>query len=140
MGKVAVEFVYRELLSRKVFSDVTDEAEISNAYAVSMIDLARSKGYDIVIVVELLYYFEGAALQASRVAEQIKVVHVPTNEILWYGAAIEVSPPVPDTDYIFYKGMGCPALPTSLLLKRNAEKFCNMLLENPQTLPDKDGI
>ncbi len=65
---------------------------------------------------------------------------MPTNKILWYAATIEVSPPAPDTDYIFLTGMGYPALPTTLLLKRNAEKFCNMLLEKSQTLSDKGGI
>ena len=140
MGKAAAESIYRELLKKRVFSNVTDEAAFSNTYEVSIIDLARSKGYDIAITVELLYYFNGSTSQPSRVAERIKVVHVPTNEILWYAAAIEVSPPAPDTDYIFLTGMGYPALPNTLLLQRNAEKFCNMLLEKPQTIPDNGGI
>jgi hypothetical protein len=136
MGRAAAESIYRELLRKRVFSNVTDEAAFSNTYAVSIIDLARSKGYDIAITVELLYYFDGSAFQPSRVAERIKVVHVPTKEILWYAATTEVSTPAPDTDYIFLTGMGYSALPTTLLLQRNAEKLSNMLLEKSQNLSD----
>ena len=140
MGRAAAESVYHELLKKRVFFNVTDEDTLSNSCSAFVNDLARSKGYDIAITGELLYYFNGSAFQPSRVIERIKVVHVPTEEILWYATTREIAPPAPDIDFIFFRAMGYPAPPTRLLLERNAEKFCNMLLEKPQPLSNQGGI
>jgi hypothetical protein len=59
------------------------------------------------------------------------VVHVDTNKTLWYAKAVDLGPAVPHTDYIVFERPGIPA-PTAMgLLNRNAEKFCEMLLNAP---------
>ena len=36
------------------------------------------------------YYIDGSGLQESRVDQQIRVIHVPTKEMLWYAEAVEI--------------------------------------------------
>lgn len=130
-GRVAAETICHDLLKKGVFSNVVDESQRVFFGTASPMDLARSEAYDLIITGEVLYHFDGTALQASSVSERIRVMHVATNRLLWHATAASAVSPAPSFDYILVKAMGCPAPPTSALLQRNAEKFCNMLLKQP---------
>jgi hypothetical protein len=93
-----------------------------------MMDLARAKEYDLIIMGEVLYYYEGSNFAPSRVDERIRVVHLPTKETLWYAEASDVVAPILPNDYILLINRGTPAPPANLLLQRNAEKFCRLFL------------
>ena len=54
-----------------------------------------------------------------------------TNRTLWYAKAVDIGRAAPYVDYIFIEGRGASAPPARTLLKRNAEKFCSMLLNSP---------
>jgi len=139
MGKAAAEAIYNELLKEDVFLNVTDETERLYMSHEDIMGLARSKGYGLVITGDILYYFDGSALQPSRVDERMDVVHVPTEKTLWYATAIDVASPALSTDFIVFKGKGDHAPVATVLLQRNAEKFCKMLFElPPQTSVDEE--
>ncbi|MDY6988127.1 MAG: OmpA family protein [Thermodesulfobacteriota bacterium] len=139
-GRRAAETICQDLLKRGVFSKVIDESERVFWGTASPMDLARSEAYDLIITGEVLYHFDGSALQASSVSERIRVMHVATNRLLWHATAASTVSPPPSFDYILVKGMGSPAPPTSALLQRNAEKFCNMLLRRPpQAAPAQES-
>ena len=124
VGSKAAEALYNELLKRDVFSEVVSELDLANSSPEQMIDLARIKEYDLIIMGEVLYYFEGSDFAPSRVDERIRVVHLPTKETLWYAEASDVVLPILPNDSILLINRGTPAPPASLLLQRNAEKFC----------------
>ena len=128
VGKAAAESIYYALLQNNVFSSVTNETYLMNNETSHMLEHARSRGYDLIITGELIYYRDGVSVQPSRVAERIKVIHVPTNETLWYCATVDTVYPVRETDYIFIVGSAAPPSPAGLLLQRNAQKFCKLLL------------
>ena len=131
MGRAAAETLYEELLRNRVFVNVTPELDLSDIRMEGLIDIARTKNYDLIITGDLLYYFEGSIHQPSRVDERIRVIHVATNNTLWYAEAVDIAPPAPFVDYILIEGRGARA-PTAMgLLNRNAEKFCKMLLNLP---------
>lgn len=131
VGRVACESLYEELLRNSVFASVSLESDVSDIRLENLMDIARSKHYDLIITGDLLYYFEGGLHQASRVDERIRVIRVGTNKTLWYAKAVDIGPPAPYTDYIVALGRGAPAPSTRTLLKRNAEKFCKMFLNQP---------
>jgi hypothetical protein len=128
VGKKAAEALYNELLRKDVFSQVATELDPACSTLTQMMALARAKRYDLIIVGEVLYYFEGSDFAPSRVDEQIRVVHLSTNETLWYAEASDVAPPILPNDYILVINRGTPAPPASLLLQRNAEKFSRLFL------------
>ncbi|MDY6837524.1 MAG: OmpA family protein [Thermodesulfobacteriota bacterium] len=139
-GRLAAQTIGHALLKEGVFSDVVDESQRVFFGTANPMDLARSEAYDLIITGEVLYHFDGSALQASRVTERIRVRHVATKRLLWHATAASAGRAAPSFDYILVKGMGCPALPTSALLRRNAEKFCNMLLRQPpQAAPAEES-
>ena len=129
VGKAAAESVYYALLQNNVFSNVTNETYLMNDGTPHMLEYARSRGYDLIITGELVYYRDGVSVQRSHVAERIKVIHVPTNETLWDCATVDTVYPVRDTDYIFFIGAAAPPSPAGLLMQRNAQKFCKLLLK-----------
>ncbi len=131
MGRVASEFVYEELLRNKAFVSVTLETDVSDIRQESLVKLARDKGYDLIVTGELLYYFDGSLHQPSRVDERIRVIDVHTKKTLWYAQAMDIGKPAPYTDRILRLGRGARAPTARTLLKRNAEKFCRMLLSLP---------
>ena len=132
MGKAAAQSIYQELLRNGVFLNVTPELDVTDIGIDNLIDIARAKKYDLVITGDLLYYFEGSLHQPSRVDERILVIDVPTNRTLWYAKAVDIASPAPYADYILIEGRGVSAPTTMTLLKRNAEKFCKMLLNSPR--------
>ncbi len=90
---------------------------------------------DQVVAGDLLYYFEGGRQLPARVEQQVRIVDVrqPFVRILWEARAVEISEPIPPSDWIFVQGTGAPAVPAAELMRRNAEKFANMITA---TAPD----
>ncbi len=131
MGMAATESLYEALLSNTVFVSVKLETDVSDTSIENLIDVARSKNYDLVITGDLTYYFEGSLQQPSRVDERIRVIDAAGGTTLWYAKAMEVGTPTPETDYIFTKRRGAEAPTAWALLRANGEKFCKMLLSVP---------
>jgi len=131
IGKEAAQSLYQELLKNGVFLNVTPELDVTDIRIENLIDIARTKKYDLIITGDVLYYLEGSLHQSSRVDEQIRVIDVPTTITLWYAKAVDIGSPGPYTDYILIEGRGVCAPTAMTLLKRNAEKFCRMLLNSP---------
>ena len=137
-GQTAADFVYYELRKGSIFSRVMNEVQHAHLGSADVMDMARTKGYDLVVSGEVLYYFDGTSELPSRVVERMKVVHVPTQEVLWYATMVDEISPAEGTDYFVAIGKGAPAPPATLLLQRNAEKFCNLLLGGlPQASPEE---
>ena len=132
MGKEAAQCLYRELLKNRVFLNVTRELEVADIRIENLIKIARSKGYDLLITGDLLYYLDGSLHQPARADEQIRVIEVSTNRTLWYAKAVDIGTAAPYADYILLEGRGAHAPTARTLLKRNAEKFCRMLVNLPR--------
>ena len=133
-GRLATRFMCQELERMGVFAEVVPEPEISDMTIGNLIDVARSKGYDLIITGELLHHFEGSLLEPSSVTEEVRIFKVGGGEepvTLWYARATETASPARSTDYIVAQGKGAPAPSTEVLMRRNAEKFCNMILSLP---------
>ena len=126
VGKKAAEALYNELLRKDVFLEVRSEMDLAYSSMSQIMDLARAKDYDLVILGEVVYYYDGSDFAPSRVDERMRVVHLPSNETLWYAEASDVAPPILPNDYILAINRGTRAPPASLLLQRNAEKFCKL--------------
>ena len=136
-GKIAARYLCQELEQMRVFSAVILQPDILNMTMGNLINAARSQGYDLLIVGNLLYYFPGSDLEPSEVTEEIRIVRVKGGRpsTLWYARATETAMPALFKDYIFARGKGAPAPTTELLMKRNARKFCNMIIELPEETP-----
>ena len=132
-GKIAALFLCQELEQKGVFAEVIPLPDIEDMTMRNLIDVARIKRYDLIIIGELLYHFEGSLLEPSSVTEEIRVVKVRGGKplTLWHAKATETAPPALSTDYFVAQGKGAPAPSTAVLMKRNAEKFCNMIFDLP---------
>jgi len=126
-GYSAATMLYKELLERGL-SNVAAEFDVQDIRLDSIMEIAEKKNYELIITGEVSYYISGGELQESRVDEEIRVIDVPTRETVWYAETVEIGTPVYSADYIFFsteqKGAPSPAV----LMRRNARKFCNMLL------------
>jgi flagellar motor protein MotB len=131
-GRVAAEAVCDDLLQKGVFSNIINEAKQGYIGTEDSLALARSRGYDLIITGDVLYYFEGSEVNPSKVDERIRVRHVPTERILWSATANSLASPPPSTDYLLFQLKGGSAKPASSLIKTNASKFSNMLLKQPR--------
>ena len=139
-GKTAAESLYFEMSRRRVFSRVTNEVRHSNLGSADVMDLARANGYDLVVTGDVIYYFDGTSELPSRVVERMQVSHVPTQEVLWHATTVEEISPAEATDYFVVMGEGAPAPPATLLMQRNAEKFCNLLFDGARrAAPDEEA-
>ena len=130
LGRTSAQYLYRELLKNKVFSDVTLEIDVADTQIDNLIDIANAKKYDLIITGDILYYFEGGNYESSHVEEEIRVLRVNDKraQTLWYAGAVEIGLATPYTDSIFKQIIGCPAPAAKTLMKRNAKKFCNLFL------------
>ncbi len=126
IGRKAAEAVYHELLRKDAFFKVINELDVAYSSTDQIMALARTQKYDLIIMGEVLYYYDGSDFAPSRVDERMRVVHLPSKETLWYAEASDVVPPILPNDYIFAINKGTAAPPASILLKRNAEKFCEL--------------
>ena len=125
------------MLKNKVFLSGTRELGVTDIRVEKLLEIARCKKYDLLITGDLLYWLEGSLHEPSRADEQIRVIDVPANRTLWYAKAVDIGPPAPYTDYVFIEGRGARAPTARTMLKRNAEKFCKMLLNSP---PQKRSV
>jgi hypothetical protein len=130
LGRTSAQYLYRELLKNKVFLDISLEIDVADTQINNLIDIANAKKYDLIITGDILYYFEGGNFEISHVEEEIRVLRVndKSAQTLWYAGAVEIGLPTPSTDSIFKQTNGFPAPAAKALIKRNAQKFCNLFL------------
>lgn len=130
LGKASAQYLYRELLKNKVFSDVTLELDVADTHISNLIEIADAQKYDLIITGDILYYFEGGNYESSHVEEEIRVIRVndKKTQTLWHAGAVAIGLPTPSTDFIFMQRNGFPAPAAMALIKRNAKKFCNLFL------------
>jgi hypothetical protein len=128
-GKTAARFLCHEMEQMRVFASVALQPDILDMTLGNLINVARSKGYDLVIVGDLLYFFSGSDLEPSEITEEIRIIKIRGGRpsTLWHAKATETAMPAATKDYILARGKGAPAPTTGLLMKRNAQKFCNMI-------------
>lgn len=130
LGKASAQYLYRELLKNKVFSDVTLEIDVADTQISNLIEIADAQKYDLIITGDILYYFEGGNYESSHVEEEIRVIRVndKKTQTLWHAGAVAIGLPTPSTDFIFMQRNGFPAPAAMALIKRNAKKFSNLFL------------
>ena len=136
-GYVAAAMLYRELLERG-FSNATAEFDVHDIRLNHIMEIADKKNYELIITGEVSYYISGSELHESRVDEQIRVIDVSTRETLWYAEVAEIGKPVYPSDYIIFSTAGKNAPSPTVLMRRNARKFCNMFLtpsEKQESVP-----
>jgi len=126
-GYAAAAMFYRQMLERG-FSNVTAEFDVHDIRLDNIMEIAEKKNYELIITGQVTYYISGSELQESRVDEQIKVIDVSTRQTLWYAEAVEIGKPVYASDYIFFSTTGRNAPSPTVLMRRNARKFCKMFL------------
>lgn len=126
-GYAAAAMFYRELLERG-FKSVTAEFDVHDIRLDNIMEIAEKKNYELIITGQITYYISGNELQESRVDEQIKVIDVSTRETIWYAEAAEIGKPVYASDYIFFSTTGRNPPSPTVLMRRNARKFCNMFI------------
>lgn len=131
MGKAAAEALYHALLTHKVFAGVTYEEKELDLRMENVLDLARDKGYDLIIVGDLLYCFDGSLHLPSRVDQRLRVLDTKKNTILWHAKAVDIGPNMPYSDYYVAQGRGASAPTAETLFARNAGKFSKMLVSRP---------
>jgi hypothetical protein len=130
LGKASAQYLYRELLKNKVFSDVTLEIDVADTQISNLIEIADAQKYDLIITGDIFYYFEGGNYESSHVEEEIRVIRVndKKTQTLWHAGATAIGLPTPSTDFIFKQRNGDPAPAAMALIKRNAKKFGNLFL------------
>jgi len=133
MGPIASQILCNELQRTRAFREVISHADIPDMTMGNLINIARIKRYDLIITGKLLHYFEGTYLEASSVEEEMRVIRVRGGKprLLWYAKASETVSPVSSKDFIFFQSQGEPAPSPATLMKKNAEKFCQMILKVP---------
>ena len=136
-GKSAARFLCQELEKLQVFSVVIHQPDILDMTMGNLINVTRNKGYDLLIVGDLIYSFSGSDLEPTEVSEEIRIVNISGGRpsTLWYARARETVMPALPKDYILARGRGASAPSTELLMQRNAIKFCNMI----KSLPEENG-
>lgn len=132
-GKIAAIRLHQQLLQDKIFSNMQLELNVEDIREVNLIDIARTKKYDVIITGKIMYYFEGDASHSSRIDEEIRVLRIgaTTTTTIWHAKAMEIASPVPSSDYIFAQGRSAPAPSAAMLMTRNSQKFCNMFITYP---------
>ena len=110
-GKTAARFLCQEMQQMRVFASVALQPDTLNMTLGNLIDVARSKGYDLLIVGDLLYYFSGSDLEPSEVTEEIRIIKIRGGRpsTLWHARATETAMPALTKDYILARGKGAPA-------------------------------
>lgn len=132
-GRTAARLLCQELEKSQFFAAVILQRDLLNMTMENLIDAARNKGYDIMVVGNLLYTFPGSDLEPTEVKEEVRFVKIRGGapSTLWYARATETVNPALTKDYILARGSGASAPSTELLMQRNARKFCNMIAELP---------
>lgn len=128
MGGFAAVLLHRELSKKGIPSEIRSGALSGESVSgAAQSDLCDTCGQ--VITGTLRYYFEGSELMPSRVDQEIRVMEMrsPFPRVLWEAAATETSDPIAAADWILVQTTGAAAVPAAELMRRNAEKFANMI-------------
>jgi len=133
VGRTAAQCVADALQSTGIVGDILTDIDSLGLSVEHMNERARKYGCSRFITGRVNAFFEGSDFETAVVAQEVWVYQtaLPKPELLWHAAAREGTTPKPLTDYIFVHSMGAPAYSTLVLLKRNAEKFNNMLRDIP---------
>ena len=135
-GQWAAEILYLQLQQRGVFDQVIPLFELKPQGTSSPEVLARSSQLDLVIGGKVYECFAGSKLLASRVTQQIRATDPASGETVWLAETVAEGPPVPEKDFIFFQRPGTAAPSAEILMRRNADKFINLIasgLEHPPT-------
>lgn len=127
VGSAAARFLYQGLLREGVFPQVFPEFDRRSPGLDYRLEIAREKGYDLIISGEVLYYFDGSGLQASQAHEALRVFDVATRQMVCYAEARAIAEPSYESDYFVVVIKGEDAPPALELLSLNARKFCRFL-------------
>jgi hypothetical protein len=140
VGKSAAQCVIHAMQSTATVGDLTVDLDSIGLSIGRMNFLALENGCSRFVTGRVNSYFEGSDFESTVVAQEIWVYRtaLPHPELLWHAASREAVAPKPLTDYIFVNSMGAPAFSTLILLKRNAEKFNNMLRDLP--MPEANQV
>lgn len=129
MGGFAAVLLHRELLKQGIPSEIRPGGLSGEACSGPVrSDLCDTCGQ--VITGALRYYFEGSELLPSRVDQEIRMTDMRSSlpRVLWEAAATETSDPIAANDWIIVQTTGAAAVPAAELMRRNAEKFVNMIV------------
>lgn len=142
VGKTAALCVINTMQSTGTAGDIQVDLDDMGLDIEHMNLLAHQNGCNQFITGRVNSYFEGSDFESAVVAQEIWVYQaaVPHPKLLWHAAALATVSPKPLTDYIFFHSMGAPAYSTLELLKRNAEKFNNMLRDIPMSEQNQPPI
>jgi len=127
-GKAAAHSLYVNLLRQNVFAEIAFESDtIADQRSITNTDIARK--YDLIIIGNLLHYFDGGDFHTSHVEEDFSAVKRvgDRTEVLLYARALSVGSPIPSADYILLRTPTLPAPSGSVLMERNAAKFSNLV-------------
>ncbi|MEE4357607.1 MAG: hypothetical protein V2I97_14170 [Desulfococcaceae bacterium] len=126
-GKTAAGILYREFLNRNIFYCIQSYDKIISGNNAANPAACKNK-CDLLIDGEVLYYIDGSHSQYSRVDQTVQVYdsRLEPPRLIWYAKTREISHPKAAKDMIVLKTNASPALPAVALMKRNAEKICNM--------------
>ncbi len=140
VGRTAAQCVADTLQSTGSVGEILTDPDSIGLSLAQMNEIARRYECSRFIVGRINAYFEGSDFETALVAQEMWVYRTadPHSQLLWHAAAREGAAPKPLTDYIFAHSMGAPAYSTLVLLKRNAEKFTNMLRDIPA--PDTSRV
>lgn len=131
-GSSSALALHRELEAAGIFREITLDltVDVHSLPESRLLELARRGGYDLLILGELLTWFEGSHFEATRVVQEIRVLHVrrPRPEIWWRARAVEQARPIRSRDLIVVDVQGAQAPRARVLMERNARKFTNLLL------------
>ncbi len=133
-GKKAAKVLFRELVDNNVFFHTQLESTAGSNIRKSLSDIACDRNYDIIITGDVLYYLEGSLYQASKINMAIQVFRVKEGgtRLLWWAKATGNAAPEPSRDLIVLRVKGAPAPSAETLMRRNAEKFVEMLVKKPE--------
>jgi len=132
VGFAASQSLYLRLKGSGVFLDALPEYnKPAPSSPEKLIEFARQNNYDMLITGAVTYYFDGSALQESRVDEVVKIISANTGTITCQAYASERGIPKKEEEYLrfFYK-KNEPAPPTSQLMDMNSIKFLTLFSSN----------
>ena len=127
-GYIASHSLYLRLKGSGAFLDVLPEYEkIPPSSQEKLIEFARKNNYDMLITGAVTYYFDGSAVQESRVDEMVKIISAHTGTTTCQAYASERGAPKKEEEYwrFFYK-KNEPAPPNTYLMDMNAIKFLTL--------------
>ena len=132
-ARAATRYFCREIEKNVPFFNVISHPDVRDMTLRNLVNIARINRYDLIITGKLLYYFDGSYLEPSKVTQEIRVIRIRGGKprTLWHALATETIAPVLSNDLAVVQGRGVPAPSATVLMRRNAEKFCNMILNLP---------